>query len=77
MEGWWAPGPSVVYTGPPPPEAILRQDPQLANTGPPLHPLDSPSREARTVYVGNIPCGLTEVCATGHILILPLPCKVR
>eukprot|EP00668_Euglena_longa_P016470 GGOE01020728.1.p1 GENE.GGOE01020728.1~~GGOE01020728.1.p1 ORF type:complete len:533 (-),score=66.04 GGOE01020728.1:118-1716(-) len=65
------------FTGPPPPEALVRQDPHLVNTGPPLHPLDSLAREARTVYVANIPNGMTEEQLMEWLECVERPVKVK
>jgi len=48
-----------------------------ANTGPPLFPLDSPSREARTVYVGNIPSALSEEQLMDWFTCVERPVKAK
>ena len=60
------PSQPLPYEGPPRPDQVIRSDPSTANAGPPLHPLDSTAKEARTVYVGNIPNTITEVCLYCH-----------
>eukprot|EP00667_Euglena_gracilis_P007519 EG_transcript_7590 len=65
------------YTGPPAPEALVRQDPHAVNTGPPLHPLDSPAREARTVYVTNVPNGMSEEQLMDWFQCVERPVKLK
>eukprot|EP00668_Euglena_longa_P031922 GGOE01041194.1.p1 GENE.GGOE01041194.1~~GGOE01041194.1.p1 ORF type:complete len:534 (-),score=117.13 GGOE01041194.1:312-1751(-) len=70
-------GDYVPYTGPPDPASLRYQDPHTANTGPPLHGYDSVAPEGRTVYISNVPNGITEFQLQDFFSIVGTAMKVK
>eukprot|EP00667_Euglena_gracilis_P006146 EG_transcript_6194 len=70
-------GDFVQYTGPPDPASLRYQDPHAANTGPPLHGYDSVAPEGRTVYISNVPNGITEFQLQDFFSVVGTAVKVK